>query len=137
MTAVEATTDVFNGVQAITAGFRYGIGGDTSMVQGCHIKWDSAFVGVFTFWSCDFPPTEILMQDAVAGNWIQQNPPSGYTPISPAGAATAATPLVITVAGGTAGGAAPDIGNLAHKRLAVQIVCTTQGALRIRANGKF
>jgi hypothetical protein len=139
MTAVQATTDAFNGLHPVSAGVRYGIGGDASLVQGCHIKWDAAFIGVVTFWSGDFP--EVGLQDGVPsganGNWVQQNPPTGYTPVSPTGAATTATPLVITVPGGTAGGATPDIGNLSHRVLLVQVVCTQAGALRIRANGKF
>ena len=137
MTAVEAPSDAFNGLQGVTAGIKYGLGGDASMVQGCHIKWDAAFIGVFTFWTCDFNPALVTLADAVAGNWIQQNPPTGYTAVSPTGAATTATPLVISVPGGTAGGAAPDIGNNSHKRLAIQVVCTQAGQLQIHANGKF
>lgn len=138
MSGIEAASYATKGVHAVTGGatVRYGLGGDASLIQGCHIRWDSAFVGNFTFWSCDFPPEEVLINDATAGNWIQQNPPTGYTPVSPAGAATTVTPLVIAVPGGTAGGAAPDIGNLSHKRLAVLVVCTTPGFIQIRCNGK-
>lgn len=136
MTAIESTTDAFRGTQAISAGVKYGLGGDASLITGVHLQWDATFVGTFTFWVCDFPPTEVLITSAVAGEWVQQDPPTGYTPISPAGAATATTPLVIVVPGGTAGGAAPDIGNIGHKRLAVQVVTTVAGFNRIRANGK-
>lgn len=135
MPAIESTTDAFQGTHPI-ATTKYGLGGDASLIQSCHIRWDATFVGTITFWTCDFPPYEVLLTDAVAGNWIQQNPVSGYTAISPAGAATAVAPLTIIVPGGTAGGAGPDVGNLGHKRLAAQVACTVAGYLRIRANGK-
>lgn len=134
MPGIESVSDAFKGQHGVNAGVKYGLGGDASMIQSCHIRWDTAFIGVITFWVCDFP--DVLLTDAVAGNWVQENPPSGYTPISPAGAASAATPLVITIAGGTAGGAAPDVGNIGHRVLAAQVVCTQAGFLRIRANGK-
>lgn len=135
MTAIEIPSDAFIGTHPI-ATTKYGMGGDASMIQSAHLRWDATFVGTITFWSCDFPPGDVLITSAIAGDWIQQNPTTGYTPISPAGAATAVAPLTIIVPGGTAGGAAPDIGNLGHKRLAAQVACTVAGFLRIRANGK-
>lgn len=135
MTAIESNNDAFNGTHAI-ATTKWGLGGDAAIVQSVHLKWDAVFVGTITFWSCDFPPAEVLITSAVAGDWIQQNPTTGYTAISPAGAATATAPLTIVVPGGTAGGAAVELGNMGNKRLAAQIACTTAGVIRIRSNGK-
>lgn len=135
MTAIESNGDAFRGTHPATT-VKYGLGGDASLISGVHLQWDAAFIGTFTFWTCDFPPAEVLITSAVAGEWVQQNPTAGYTPVSPAGAATATAPLTIVVPGGTAGGAAPDIGNIGHKRLALQVACTTPGFVRARSNGK-
>lgn len=136
MSAIESATYAFRGTHPTTGGtpIKYGLGGDASLIQSCHARWDATFVGVITFWVCDFP--EVALTSVVAGDWIQLDPPTGYTPVSPAGAATTATPLVITVPGGTAGGAAPDVGNLGHRVLAAQVVCTVAGFLKLKANGK-
>lgn len=137
MTAVENTTDSFLGQQLVATSF-YGLGGDASIIQHVHMKWDATLAAVVTFWSCDFPPAEILINDVLAGNWIQEDPPTGYTAISPAGAATVgANPLTITIPGGTAGGCSCHLGNLGCKRLRIRVVCTVAGALRVRPNGKF
>lgn len=134
MTALESTTDAINGNQAISAASFYGLGGDASMVHHIHIKWDSTLAATITIESTDFPPAEVLTNDVVAGNWVQENPPTGYTAIS--AGATAATPLVLSIAGGTAGGASMSIGNIGCKRLRAKVVCTVAGQLRIRTNGK-
>jgi hypothetical protein len=142
MTAIENTTDSVRGLQAVTGGTpaNYGLGGDGSIIQSVHFIWDAAFVGSFTIWSCNIPdsgPGPVTLVSSVAGEWIQQQPPTGYTAISPAGAGTVgASPLIVNVPGGTAGGAFMDIGNLGGKRLRTQVICTTQGVIRIRPNGK-
>lgn len=140
MTAIENTTDSKRGQQAITTGEWYGLGGSDSIIQSVHLQWDATLVAVVTIWSSNFPERgtgPVALDSVVAGEWIQQNPPTGYTAISPAGAATVgANPLVLTIPGGTAGGAFMDIGNIGGKRQRVQVVCTTAGFLRIRPNGK-
>jgi hypothetical protein len=133
MTAIQQASDAKKGTQAVTTNW-YGLGNDASMISSSHIQWDAAFTGVITFWTASFP--EVALTSIVAGEWIQQNPPTGYTAISPAGAATAATPLVITVPGGTAGGCDVQFGNLGSMMLRAQVVCTVAGFLRIRAHGK-
>lgn len=138
MTAVPAATDSFIGTHPTTGGtpLKYGLVNDSTMCSGAHLQWDATFVGVFTFWTSNFK--EKLLADATAGVWIQQNPSSGYTPISPAGAGSfGTTPLTITVAGGTAGGAFVDLGNLSGDRLACQVACTVAGFVRIKGNGKY
>lgn len=137
MTAVESNSDAFKGTQAATTSF-FGLGGDASVINSIHIQWDATLVATgITVWASNLPPTEVAVSSVVAGDWIQLNPPTGYTAISPPGAATAATPLVLAIPGGTAGGAFLDIGNTGAKRLRVQVVCTTPGFLRIRGNGKY
>lgn len=134
MTAIENPADSFNGQQAVTTSY-YGLGGDGSLVGEAHCKWDTALIAVFTIWTSDFP--EVALNSVVPGEWIQQDPPSGYTAISPAGAATVgANPLVVTVPGGTAGGCSMNMGNYGSKRMRIRVVCTQAGQLRIRPNGK-
>jgi len=133
--------DVKRGQQAAQTDF-YGVSGDAALIQSIHLQWDNALIcSGITFWATDFPengPFSVPITSVVAGEWIQLNPPSGYTAISPAGAATiAAGPLVIVVPGGTAGGVFVDLGNSAAHRLRVQVVCTTPGFLRIHACGKY
>lgn len=140
MSAVENTTDSFRGRQPVSAGSWYGAGGDASLVQSIHLQWDATLAAVITIWGSNFPETgvgAVALDSVVAGDWVQQNPPSGYTAISPVGAATVgANPLVITVPGGVAGGALLDLSGSGDKRLRVQVVCTVAGQLRIRPNGK-
>lgn len=139
MSAVENTTDSFIGQQLATTSW-YGAGGDASLVQSIHIQWDSTLVAVITIWGSNFPAQgkgAVALNSIVAGEWVQQNPPSGYTAISPVGAGTVgANPLVLTIPGGTAGGALMDLSGSGDKQLRVQVVCTTPGFLRIRPNGK-
>lgn len=132
--------DVKRGQQAAQTDF-YGVSADNALVSSIHLQWDNVLVCTgITIWATDFPengPFSVPITSVVAGEWIQLNPPSGYTAISPAGAATiAAGPLVIVVPGGTAGGVFIDLGNDAAHRLRVQVVCTTPGFLRIHACGK-
>lgn len=132
MTAVFNTTDAFSGQQAVTTS-HYGLGGDSSIVEHIHIKWDSSLVAVITFWTCDFP--EVAVSDTAAGQWIQENPTTAVVQFSPAGAGTAVN-LTVTIPGGTAGGCSIHIGNLGSARLKAQVVCTVAGQLRMRHHGK-
>jgi len=140
MTAVPTASNAFIGQHPISAGTKYGLVNDSAMCSGAHLQWDATFTGVFTFWTRNFPELAAgaLLTESTAGLWIQQNPSSGYAAISPAGAATfGTTPLTITVAGGTAGGAFVDLGNLSAQYLACQVVCTVIGFARIKGNGKY
>lgn len=134
MTAVEQPSNAFIGQQPIATSF-YGLGGDASLVQHAMFAWDATLVATITIWSTDFP--DVLLNSADAKEWCQENPPTGYTAVSPVGAATVTTPLVIAIPGGTAGCASVNLGNLGSKLLRARVVCTTAGFLRIRGNGKF
>jgi len=141
MAEIESTTDAKRGQQAVTGGnpSYYGLGGDAALIHHVHLQWDPVLVATITFWSCDFPEQgvgSVAIDSTVAGDWIQEDPPTGYTAISPAGAATVATPLVISIPGGTAGGASVQISGLGSKRLRARVVCTTAGFLRIHTHGK-
>lgn len=136
MTAIENASYIQQGLQAATTSY-YGVGGDAALVQSVFINWDAAFVGTYTFWTTGLFNKDAATNDAGATTWVQQNPASGYTPISPAGAATAATPLVISVPGGTAGCTEVYLGNFGSRRLRVRCVCTVAGVTTIAANGKY
>lgn len=142
MTAIEETGYFVNKTLTTTSGdaggaiHYFGLGGDASLAQGVHFMWDATFAGSITIWTSDFPLSDAPINSTTAGAWIQQNPPSGYTPISPSGAATAATPLVITIPGGTAGGCDLSFGNIPQKRFRAVVTVTTAGLLRGKHNGK-
>lgn len=131
--------DVFRGRQPIATSY-YGLGGDLALVGSIHFQWDSTLVAGITIWASNFPengPFAVPIGNVTAGDWIQLQPASGYTAISPAGAATlGASPLIINIPGGTAGGAFVDLGNSGAHRLAAQAIATVAGFLRIRAYGK-
>ena len=132
--------DVKNGRQPAQTD-HYGLGGDLALVTGVHMQWDATLVcSGITIWATNFPENgdhTVATTSVAAGDWIQLQPASGYTAISPAGAATlGASPLIIVVPGGTAGGVFIDLGNSGAHRLKAQVVCTTPGQLRIRSAGK-
>jgi hypothetical protein len=134
--------EIFRGRQAATTSF-YGGGGDLALITALHFQWDSALVANasgITIWASNFPENAqfpIAMGNAVAGDWIQLQPTSGYTAISPAGAATlGASPLIINIPGGTAGGAFIDLGNSGAHRLEIMVVASVAGFLRIHGAGK-
>lgn len=134
--------DVFRGKQPIATSY-YGGGGDLALITALHFQWDSTLVANasgITIWASNFPengPFSVPMGNVTAGDWIQLQPISGYTAVSPAGAATlGASPLIINVPGGTAGGAFVDLGNSGAHRIQVQVVATVAGFLRIHGAGK-
>lgn len=136
MTQVKSTTDAKNAQQLVQTD-HYGLGGDSSIIQHVTISWDAVLVAAITIWSTDLPTEEVVTTSTNARHWCQEQPPSGYTAISPAGAATVGvSPLILNIPGGTAGIASMNIGNLGSERLKAQVVCTVAGQLRIRTNGK-
>lgn len=136
MTQIKSTTYAKLGRQAVQTD-HYGLGGDSSIVQHISISWDAVLAAVITIWSTDFPVEDVATISTAAQDWCQEQPPTGYTAISPAGAGSVgASPLILTIPGGTAGCASMNIGNLGSERLKAQVVCTVAGQLRIRTNGK-
>jgi hypothetical protein len=133
MTAIESPTNAFIGTQPIATSY-YGLGGDESLVQHVHIAWDATLVATITIWSSNFQ--DVALNSTDAKEWCQENPPTGYTAISPAGAATAATPLVLSIPGGTAGCASMHIGMLGSRLMRARVIATVAGFLRIKTNGK-
>jgi hypothetical protein len=134
--------DVFRGTQQIATSY-YGGGGDLALITALHLQWDATLVANasgITIWASNFPENghvAVPIDSVVAGEWIQLQPTAGYTAISPAGAATlGASPLIINVPGGTAGGAFVDLGNSGAHRLRIKVVATVAGFLRIHGAGK-
>lgn len=135
MTEIANTSPSKNGQQLVQTDF-YGLGGDASLVQSVWIKWDTTVAATITIWVTNIPDRLVPLTDPAANNnWTQLNPPTGYTAIS-GGGATAATPLVLAIAGGTAGSAHMDLGNFGAARMRAQVVCTVQGFLEIWPHGK-
>ena len=126
-----ATSSLANGT------YHYEFGGDASLCQGAQCTWDTALIGTITVWTTDYPEHRVTSNDVTAGRGIQQQPTSGYTAISPAGAATlGASPLVITIPGGVAGGVDIALGNLPQRRVKMIVTITTPGAFTRGWNGK-
>lgn len=108
--------------------YHLGLGGEAGLVQSASFFWDSALIGTIQIWTCDYPSERVAISDVTAGRWIQQQPTAGYTAISPAGAATlGASPLLITIPGGTAGGCNIQLGNLGSRRVKAILGVTTPG----------
>ena len=143
MTALEGTSYCIDQTLTTTGGvggtgvYNFGIGGDAALVQGCHFQWDATLAATITIWTSNFPLTDAPVNSAAPGAWIQQNPTAAYTPISPNGAATAATPLVVSIPGGTAGGCDMSFGNIPQKRFRATITVTAAGLLHAKYNGKM
>lgn len=117
--------------------YHFGLGADMGLISSASFFWDAAFTAGITFWTSDFPIGRVPITDVTAGRWIQQQPPSGYTAISPAGAATlGASPLIVTVPGGIAGGTNVQLGNLGARHLKAIVVVTAPGLLVYCFNGK-
>lgn len=117
-------------------------------LNSVHVKWDSAFVGVITIETCNFPErkggvsigaADVSNFDTTVGNWIQEDPPTAYISTKSTdgttGGATVAN-ATVTVAGGTAGGCMFHLGNLGARRTRVKLVSTTGGVVRISYTGK-
>jgi hypothetical protein len=120
--------------------YHQGFGAEASLVQSYSAFWDAVTVGIITFWTSDFPMGRVPINDVVAGHWIQQQPPTalgGYTAVSPAGAATlGASPLIITIPGGTAGGINVQFGNISTRHIKALVTIATAGAYTYCFHGK-
>ncbi len=139
MTAIVAGDWIPASSRAI-ATYHDGFGADASLVQSYSAFWDAITVGTITFWTSDYPITRVPINDVVAGHWIQQQPLTalgGYTAVSPAGAATlGASPLLITIPGGTAGGINVQFGNISTRHLKAIVTISTAGAFTYCFHGK-
>jgi len=142
-TLASATTYVF------MAGGSEGFPAQVSHLHA-HIRWDAAFVGVITVETSSFPSNVSGMGTGAVdvtdwdiagkGNWLKENPSDAYvTVISSDGTTGGATvsAATITVAGGTAGGAGYQLGELASRRCRIKAVVTTGGVVRCGFNGKL
>jgi len=130
MTAIDSRI-AKSGLQAVATSY-YGCGGDASIIQSIHLKWDIVFAAVITFETTNNPGADPTAAGA-AGLWIQENPSSAYIGSTPAGLAVNMT---ITVPGGTAGGAMVHVGNLGCRMIRTKVVCSVQGVLEIWHAGK-
>jgi len=133
--------DAKRGLQAAATNY-YGVGGNGSMLHHVHIEWDSAFVGVFTFETSDFPELTDVTVAGTAGDWV---PECAFSLASTVGAgvtiasnaATPGTPASVTVAGGAAGGCSLNFALSGAQFMRAKVVCATPGVIRIRSHGKF
>lgn len=122
------------------------LGGEDAPLEHVQLKWDTAFVGVFTIETCAFPrklgvgsdSDDVTDTDETEGNWIKEDPPTAYVALDGTGGAGAATVanLTVTVAGGSAGGCSIHLGNLGALRCRVKAVVTTGGLVRAGCNRK-
>lgn len=116
---------------------------ETALVA-VHMKWAAAVAAVITVETCNFPrhansaigqgPDDTLDYSAVAGDWIQENPTTGY--IGVVGSGNSATSLTLTAGGSAAGGATIHLGNIGTRRCRIKLVVTTGGLMRLGVHGK-
>lgn len=130
MTAIDSQR-VKAGNQPVATSY-YGVGGDSSIIQSVHFKWDNAFAAIITFETSNITGIDPTAA-GVAGQWIQENAATAYIGSTPAGLATAMT---VTVPGGTPGGFMAHVGNLGSRVMRMKVVCTVQGVIEIWSAGK-
>lgn len=133
MAAIETSTDGFK--MTMGAGTTYvGIGGDASLISSSHIQWDATYVGVISFEGSNFPDVSVAVAPVTPGDWVPINPSTAQIDIVTGSATVVAA--VITVPGGTAGGALITVGNSGYRRIREKFVTATPGVIRERGNGK-
>lgn len=139
MTEIAHPSDGFRGLQAVAAATYYGVGGDSAMIHRVHLQWDSAFAGVFTCETTDFPELDAKLAGN-PGDWI---PECAFSLASVVGgvvasnAATPGTPASVTVVAANPGGASLNFTSNGARAMRVKVNCTVAGVIRIRSHGKF
>jgi hypothetical protein len=114
---------------------------ETELV-GAQLKWAAAVAATITVETSNFPakrggfsgPTDVTDYSTTGGDWIAENPPTAYVPVT--GAGNSSTLLVITAGGTTAGGAMIHMGNIGSRRCHIKVVTTVGGLMRVNVNGK-
>src|SRR6185312_1923875 len=114
--------------------------------ESVHVTWDAVLAGTVSYQDSNLPayksesapytdssaPVDVAINDATSGNWMPQNLTTGSVATT---AGATVTTGVLTIAGGTAGGARFDIVDAARRgRIATNI--STGGYLRVHAHGK-
>jgi hypothetical protein len=118
------------------------LGGESAPLESVHILWDASIVVTWTVEDSNMPPAEgsqvdVSNFDSQAGNWIQENPTTGYIAVGPPTTGTTVTNLTIAVAGGTSTGAIIHFGNFGSRRLRLKAtVGGTGGNVRVLPHGK-
>lgn len=115
-------------------------GGDTR-TKHITLTWDSSAIVAFSIECTSIPPTignmggaaDLTNWNSSAGNgWVRENPPSATISVTSTDGTTGGatvTNSVITVAGGTAGGASVHFPNMGSKRMRLKAVVSGTGGL--------
>jgi len=125
------------------------VGDPDSTYKSVHLTWDAAIIVTFTLWGCDLPlvlgemgggGADTTNNSQAKGAWLQINPTTAtvynVSDDGTTGGATV-TNATVAVAGGTAGGAIYDLGNVPTKRLRIRAtVAGTGGKVRCVTHGK-
>ncbi len=116
--------------------YYYALPGNTELIGAVHLQGDSAIIltSADIEESC-FDPGDVSLVSTSAADWMKQDPSSAYIPV--VGAGWSVTNATVAAAGGAAGGAIWDLGNLGGKRRRLKVVVGgTGGKLRVGTNGK-
>ncbi len=111
-----------------------------------HMAWDAALAATVTYQGSNLPAyqsesapmtdssgaVDVSLFDAVAGNWITEDPTTAYVPVV---TGVTVTNQTLTVAGTNAGGTRFDVTN-AYRRSRIKISATVGGFFRCHAHGK-
>jgi hypothetical protein len=135
---------------AFTAGtFYVELGSDESpaaamtSLLATHFAWSAAFAATITVETSNFPqgnvrrgngPALVTSYDATAGNWIQENPSTGY--VGTSGSGNTATGLTVTAGGSASGGCMYHLGNDGARRTRFKLIVTVGGTCRINRRAK-
>jgi len=139
MSEIAYPSDIFQGLQPVSAATYYGAGGDSSLIHTVHLQWDAAFAGVFTFELSNFTGLDPKVT-GTSGQWI---PICAFSLASVVGGtvasnpATAGTPASVTVVAGNAGGAVLHFASLGTYAMRGKVNCSAQGVIRFRPHGTF
>lgn len=136
--------------------YAFPLGGPNSQLvsatplASAQLIWDASFVGTITIEETNLPRfaggevaggiIEALDWDTTKGHWIADNPSTAYISVTSTDGTTGGatvTNATIVVAGGTAGGAMIQLGNLGSRRCRIKAVATTGGVVRCAVNGKL
>lgn len=133
-------TDMKNGKNGVTlaSGATYFIliGGDAALVTSFHLQWDNAII-LTSVAVEDSNNPDVTLYSAAAGEWIKQNPTTGYIGGTGSGGMTV-TDWTAAVAGGTAGGGMWHFGNSGARLTRIKIVVGgTGGVVKATTHAKM
>lgn len=133
----EPAQDGGRGVYTLASGSTYYYilgGGDATFLSGTFTGYTSGAICSATVQDTDHGELDVTNIDAVVGNWVSEDPSTGF--VGADGTGWVATNSVLAVAGTGVGGARFNVGEQAATRTRVAVVVTTGGLFRMSCGAK-